>query len=50
MKKPTVLDSLAARGRVRVSGFVIRPDHVHAVLWVVSVREKSVGVKIEPEF
>jgi len=28
----SVLDTLARRGRVRVAGFVIMPNHVHAVL------------------
>jgi putative transposase len=29
----SVLDGLTQMGRARVSGFVIMPDHVHAVLW-----------------
>jgi putative transposase len=29
----SVLGTLAQRDRVRVAGFVIMPDHVHAVLW-----------------
>jgi len=29
----SVLSTLAAKGEVKVSGFVIMPNHVHAVLW-----------------
>ena len=29
----SVLGTLVNRGKVRVSGFVIMPDHVHAILW-----------------
>ena len=40
------LGKLADEGRVHVSGFVIMPDHVHAVLWFHDDRDLSEVMKV----